>query len=34
MKDDEAVEVADVLDIEVDTENGTAIDNNDEETKE
>ena len=34
MKDDEAVEVVDVLDIEVDTENGTAIDNSDEETKE
>ena len=34
MKDDEAVEVVDVLDIEVDTENGTAIDNSNEETKE
>ena len=34
MKDDEAVEVADVLDIEVDTENGTALDNSDDETKE
>jgi len=34
MKDEDAVDGTDVLDIEVDTENGTALDNPDTETKE
>ena len=34
MKDEDAVEGTDVLDIEVDTEDGTALDNTDNETKE
>lgn len=34
MKDEDAVEGTDVLDIEVDTENGTALDSTDSETKE
>ena len=34
MKDEDAVEEVDVLDIEVDTENGTALDNNETETSE